>query len=317
MEPRVKLVSNTNDPLETLYIIWWASKSENPLLTVDEVKAGKRDPDDPMGDDGLLELFRKVVAQQIPVSESIYFNFMMEGVSVSWREQAVRHRVGHKHDDRIGVDLIPDLTSSSWWSQSMRIQDMGQFATNGMYRIANTIRQMGWTNPELYKLYNDTMKDIESAYNRLVEAGVPMEDARDLIPLGAQHRISWTMNINSMLHIVGKRSCWILQLGLWGPVIRGMVKECSSKVHPIFAEMATPPCLSGDKFKGCKYEHENERRVSGEDALPVCPMYANLVAGLDPAEVESGFNPMGKQRIGEYQDYWRRDPWTGKRLAAK
>jgi len=311
MEPRVRLISNTNDPLETLYIIWWASKSENPLLTVDEVKAGKRDPDDPMGDDGLLELFRKVVAQNIPVSESIYFNFMMEGVSVSWREQAVRHRVGHKHDDRIGVDLIPDLVSSSYWSQSMRIQNMGTFADQGMYRKANTIRQLGKTRPDLYREYGDTMKRIQDMYNRLVEAGVPMEDARDLIPLGAQHRISWTMNVNSMLHIVGKRSCWILQLGLWGPVIRGMIKECATKVHPIFSEMATPPCICNEEFGGCKFEHENERRVTGEDALPVCPMYAKLVAGLDPAEVERDYNPMGKQRVGEYREYWGRDPWTG------
>ena len=138
-----------------------------------------------------------------------------------------------------------------------------------------------------------------------------MEDARDLIPLGAHHRISWTMNINSMMHVVGKRSYWILQLGLWGPIIRGMIKEIGTKVHPVFYELASPPCVEGDSFTGCHYKHENERRVSGEDKLPICALYWHKIMGNDPGSAPSNV----KDRSFEYTDFWGRDPWTGFRLS--
>jgi len=313
MEPKVTLISWTRLPLETLYSIWWASKTNNQLITPEQVAQGARDPDDHMGSGGLIDLFRKVVAQKIPVSESIYFTFMMEGVSVSWREQAVRHRIGHKHDDRIGMDIVPNQADSSWWSQSMRILSMEHFADDGAYRVADTIKALQHSNPILHNAYHIAMREIQKLYKDLVDAGVPMEDARDLMPLGAQHRISWTMNINSMLHIIGKRSCWILQLGLWGPIIQGIVSETATKVHPVFYEMASPPCMEGDTYNGCHFIHENERRVSGEDNMPMCPLFQHyeLYQQRPPVETYRSFTT---QRHEDYQSFWGRDVWTGKRI---
>jgi len=309
-KPRVTLLSWTQLPIETIYSIWWASKSNNPLLTPEQVYNGARDPDDNIG---LEDLFKRVLAQKIPVTESICFNFMMENVSVSWREQAVRHRVGHKHDDRIGVDIVPDLTTSSWWSQSMRIQDMGKFASDGAYRVADSIAALKEKDEQLYNQYHFQMREIERTYSALVAAGVPMEDARDLMPLGAHHRISWSMNINSMAHIIGKRACWILQLGLWGPVIKGIVSELVAKVSPLFYELVTPPCIVDDDYKGCHFVHENERRITGEDDLPVCTMFTANEWNL-PCEFSQETRARVNQRAKEYREFWGRDPYSGVRI---
>lgn len=341
---KVTLLSATPLPLELCYSLWQASKNEAPLITPQEVK----DTVDPAE---VRALFRSVIQQHIPVGESIDFVFMLEGISVSLREQAVRHRIGvTPSPERLGADMsmadaqalglqdvstIPDLAHSVWWSQSMRIQDMGKFADNNAFRMPESIEQHPRA-PELMSMFTATMEAIQETYNALVGAGIPMEDAREVIPLGATHRISWRLNISALQHIVSKRGCWILQLGIWGPVITGMIKELTEKVDPIFGELVTPPCLKGDDFTGCVYHEENARRYDGRDKLPPCPLHVvhhhlrregtpalpqSIEAALVRAECGDleavDHVPMVKEmrsRAEDYRKFWSRDPYSGRRL---
>jgi hypothetical protein len=310
MDPKVTLISWTNDPIKTVCDVWWASKTERPLDDLPE-------PD--------IDLFRRIIAQRIPIGEHLDFVFIMEGVSVSWREQAVRHRIGVHVGDRMGVDIVPDLADSSWWSQSMRIQDMGSFADNGAYRIPETLKGVTLKGARGMELsaetaYRDAMREIQQTYKALVAAGVPMEDARDLIPLGAQHRISWKLNLAALQHIIGKRSCWILQAGLWHPVISGMISELVTKVDPAFQDLSMPPCAKyangGWCFNECAFHEENRRRVDGVDKLPVCPLYFHYHTpwGHEGKTMREGSGvPMlteMRDRAVQYADFWGRDPYT-------
>jgi len=250
---------------------------------------------------------------------------------------------------------IPDLADSSWWSQSMRIQDMGQFATNEAYRVPESLegkvcvgetaagRALGTDPTSAGDVFRHTMNEIQRAYNALVAAGVPLEDARELMPLGAQHRLSWKLNIGALQHIVGKRGCWILQLGIWGPVIQGMISELVTKVDPIFGELVTPPCLEGDDFKGCIYHEENRRRYTGDDCHAPCPLHVvhhelpmrmnaageapsihSAFAELQGADMEEKFKVMYAHNIPrveemavraeDYERFWGRDTYSGRRL---
>jgi len=319
-QPKVTLLTWTNYPLETVYSVWEASKETMPLRTPEEIH---RDVDK----HEVEELFRAVIAQHIPVGEHIDFVFMMEDVSVSWREQAVRHRIGTKPSpERLGADMVmvdefPNLADSTWWSQSMRIMDMGKFAQNHAYRLPKSIAEH--ENKDLHVQFCATMQRIENTYNQLVAAGVPMEDARELMPLGSQHRISWKLNLSAIQHIVGKRGCWILQLGLWGPIIMGMIEEMVKKVHPIFAELVTPPCLKGDAYKGCVYMEECRRRLTEDDALPPCPLHLSYeewqvsMNGVAEEWLQKHQWPRKEEtlaRAKEYEKFWKRNPWTGRRL---
>lgn len=291
-EPKVTLVSFTPDPLAAVCLLWEASKTDGPVpMSVDEVRQR-------FNQKSLEDLFWKVINQKIPIAEDIDFTFMLEGVSVSFREQMVRHRIGVRAGDNYGVDTIPDLATSSWWSQSMRIMNMGEFCDKKGYRIPESLGSKRWSGPangrepittifgegqNASSIFHNTMAIVQDAYNALVEAGVPMEDARELIPLGAQHRISWKLSLQSLLHIIGERGCWILQAGLWAPIIKQMVDELCKKVHPMFRKIVHPPCISSEnKFTSCLYRLENARRVSGDDAHPTCPMFLCLdEAGIE------------------------------------
>lgn len=338
---KVTLLSATPLPLELVYSLWHASKEETPLMTPQLVK-------DVVPPEEVRELFRRVIQQHIPVGESIDFVFMLEGVSVSLREQLVRHRIGvTPSPERLGTDMsladaralglqdvstVPDLAHSVWWSQSMRIQDMGKFAKNEAYRFPESSENHP-NRDQLEIAYRQTMQNVEDTYNYLVQNGVPMEDARELIPLGATHRISWRLNISALQHIVSKRGCWILQLGIWGPVITGMIRELTEKVDPIFGELVTPPCLKGDDFTGCIYHEENARRYSGEDKLPPCPLhvvhhflerapfteeqrsrYVELGVKVQNQDTDVPMVPEMRSRAEDYRKFWNRDPYTGRRL---
>ncbi len=282
---KVTLLSWTEKPVETIYSLWQASKNEEPLIPIHEVNRGDAE-----------DLFQKIIDQRIPIGEHINFVFMLEGVSVSFREQMVRHRIGTHVGENFGVDIVPDLAGSSWWSQSMRIQDMSHFAENGNFRIPQTVKDLGERYVQSWKV---DMGRIQEMYQSWIHTGIPMEDARDLIPLGAQHRISWSLNLAALQHVIGKRSCWILQAGLWFPVIKGMIEELRTKVDPLLGNLALPPCVSGSGcYNTCAFKLENERRVDGSDKHDPCPMYLNETGDNHPTE-----DPFRVRKV-EYESLW-------------
>jgi len=316
-EPRVQLLSWTRFPVETLGAVWQASRDNEPVA-----EPMVRPPDN--------ELFRKIIQSKIPVSQMIDFVFLLHDVSISFREQMVRHKIGVKVGDRIGSDLAPDLSDSAWWSQSMRVLDMGTFAFDRAYYAPPSIKNKNAATT----LLDRAMLDAQIAYNKLVGMGIPREDARQVIPLGSTHRIVWKLNLSALMHIIGHRACWILQLGFWRPVIEGMIRELCEKVDPVFRDLATPPCLKDEKFAGCLFRLDNEKRLLHEDPLPPCPLWfshnkgtaAQLLAdpGVQtPCKVnrDTGaleFATSEKERtfrrmFTEYYSFWQRDPWNGER----
>jgi hypothetical protein len=220
----------------------------------------------------------------------------------------------------------------------MRIEDMGDFVERDSFRMPETVEEAG---PSAVVAYMDALKVAQHSYKLLVEMGVPMEDAREVIPLGTQHRMSWKLNMSALQHIVGKRGCWILQLGIWGPIIQGMVEELATKVSPLFRDIVAPPCIKGEAFTGCVYHEEVRRRYTGDDKLPPCPLHlahhvfipsaissgnvlaSNMTKSTLPkpnprlaivgAAMSANYN-MGEAMVSRaeaYREFWGRDPFTG------
>jgi len=260
-EMEVKMLSGTQQPVVTAIKIWKASKGEDFTdVTEEESK----------------ELWPQLVLQDVPVLENLHYQFLFQNVPVSWREQAVRHRIGVKAGENYGIDIIPDFPGSSWWSQSMRIKNVGGFYHRGDFYIPESIRG----NKELQDVYTHVLESIGNAYTTLVNFGIPMEDARNLIPLGATHDISWDLSHKAMLYIVNKRSCWILQAGLWVPIIKEMMLSLLNFYgsEQLLYGMGKPPCYDPKegKIADCIFNLENERRWSGKDNLPPCPIWVYL-----------------------------------------
>lgn len=309
--PYVQLVTNTQYPIETVYCLWHKSKDKDFKMTPEDVQA-RSVWDDKFGD-YVIDLFRKVIAQQIPVAENIWFTFMIHNDPISHREQMVRHRIGVHYGDNFGVDIIPDQQKSTWWSQSMRIMDYSNFVEGGNFFVPESIAK---DEPSL-EIYIETLKHIEQGYKELTKRGIPMEDARNLLPLGSTMDISWSVNLAGLMHIIGKRSCWILQYGLWSYIIKSMISELE-KIHPIFRELSLPPCFVNGEFNECVFKHENERRVDGLDDLPVCPLYfTHNMNAIEKDEYKINGTELGlrmNELADKYSDLWQRDAWTGEKI---
>ncbi len=239
------------------------------------------------------------------------------------------------------MDLIPDLDGSTFWSQTLRVKDMGDFAADGEYLLPDSVRGNTTVMPGQSKLferpktvedfYHEQMNWSASAYKKMVKAGVPIEDARNILPLGCQHRMSWKVNLSALMHVLSKRSCTISQLGMWRPIIFGVVDELATKVHPYFRRLVDPPCFDRGAWKGCCFKLENANRVKGEDPYPPCSLYLGkhgLEAAATASEIVGGpwhplpdmsgvesVKPEMKEELTrksiEYKGLWGRNPWTG------
>lgn len=269
MQTKVTLISHTQDPLETLYQIWMENRDPNLHMSIDEIKATV-DPKE------VQRIFSVLMRSDISVIQNIHFTFKLENISIALREQLVRHRIGVNHDGRVGVDYVPNLTDDGIWIQSMRVLDMGQFYNNDAYEMPKEIAK----DETATSIYKYCIATCQNTYRMLCERGIPRETARMVVPLAAQHDMFWTVNLGTICHILRKRGCWIPQVGVWMPIIVGIVDELATKIHPAFRELTCPPCVNNGKFTGCHFPEDTARRLDHSDPLPPCPLAVKTAADI-------------------------------------
>jgi thymidylate synthase (FAD) len=152
------------------------------------------------------------------VLEHASFTFGIEGISRVTSHQLVRHRV------------------ASFSQQSQRyVSHKERFAAV----IPPTIEE----NPEAVSLFEAQLAAMHKAYAVMVEAGIPAEDARYILPNATETKIMVTMNARELLHFFHLRCCERAQ---WE--IRAMAVEMLKLMKiaaPIIFRDAGPGCLAG------------------------------------------------------------------------
>jgi thymidylate synthase (FAD) len=62
------------------------------------------------------------------------------------------------------------------------------------------------TNEAALRAYNDALKVVYSAYENMVAAGIPKEDARYVLPSSIKTKLVMTINARSLMHVVWQRT---------------------------------------------------------------------------------------------------------------
>lgn len=114
--------------------------------------------------------------------EHASYTFAVDGVSRAMTHQLVRHRL------------------ASYNQQSQRYVKF----TDGLNVITPQTVQ---DTPEAQALFDEAIAAAVSTYQKLLELGVPAEDARYLLPNAAETKIVITMNVRELLHFFTLRCC--------------------------------------------------------------------------------------------------------------
>ncbi len=151
------------------------------------------------------------------VLEHVSFTFGIEGISRVTTHQLVRHRI------------------ASFSQQSQRYV---LFKDNLDCIIPDTIKN----NPEASKKYQKAFNNAYTTYKELVDIGIPQEDARYILPNGAETKIVVTMNARALLHFFSLRCCLRAQKEI-RDMAKTMLLLVKAKCPVIFAD-AGPECVS-------------------------------------------------------------------------
>lgn len=155
--------------------------------------------------------------------EHASYTFAIDGVSRALTHQLVRHRI------------------ASFNQQSQRYVKF----TDGV----ETVKPASVSeNDEADAVFDEAIRQAVDAYAKLLELGVPAEDARYLLPNAAESKIVVTMNVRELLHFFELRCCNRAQ---WE--IREMAHKMLELARPtapyVFAD-AGAPCVHGSCPEG-------------------------------------------------------------------
>ncbi|GAB4293774.1 MAG: FAD-dependent thymidylate synthase [Desulfuromonadia bacterium] len=206
----ITLLKHTDDPERTVELAARLCYSATDITALAE-RIGEKDSS---------SFLEKILALgHHSVLEHVSYTFGIEGISRACSHQLVRHRI------------------ASYSQQSQR------YVTVTGDRLPVVTPPTIADDPVAARIFQEGVDASFAAYQRLVERGVPPEDARFILPNAAETRLIVTMNARELRHFFSLRCCERAQ---WE--IRRLATRMLSLVKPtapvIFAD-AGPGCVTG------------------------------------------------------------------------
>lgn len=222
----VLLIKYTTDPDKTVAL---AARRCYSSLSAQEIE-------EKLSKDEIEKLINKLrMRNHLSPFEHISFTFSVDGVSRALSHQLIRHRI------------------ASYCQESQRYVEYKSF-TNLPYIIPQTIT----LNSDAFNLFTKTAEDTLVCYKKLLELGIPPEDARYIFPNAIETKLIFTMNARSLFNFFEQRCCLKAQ---WE--IRQLAYKMLSlvrEVAPLTFKNAGAPCC----YESNTYCREND---------PSCRLY--------------------------------------------
>ncbi|MDR1474720.1 MAG: FAD-dependent thymidylate synthase [Endomicrobium sp.] len=172
--------------------------------------------DENLTPDKVKDLLGKVISSgHHSVLEHASFTFGVEGVSRALLAQLTRHRIA---------------------SFSVQSQRYVKFKADVDFVFPATIKN----DEKLLEKYNNFLKISESLYKEFLDAGIPAEDARYILPNAAATQVIITMNARELRHFFSLRCCNRAQWEIKDMACRML--NLVRKEAPLLFEDAGPDC---------------------------------------------------------------------------
>lgn len=171
------------------------------------------------------------------VMEFVDYVFAIDGISRSCLAQLTRHRMAsfcvmsQRHADMVDFDYVIPKS----------IQN-----TKGIIQFRCEPYSQELDSDTLLEAYQHLMDDLNYIYSEFVKCGVPMEDARYILPNACTTNIIMKINARSLANFLSLRMCNKAQWEI--RELADKIYRIVSKETPIVANYFGPNCW----FDGCK-----------------------------------------------------------------
>ncbi len=204
---RVALTSFTPEPERTIAA---AAKLSTSHLSAAEIKEKLTSEQV----DKLLS--HLILAGHLSPFEHASFTFVIDGISRACSHQLVRHRL------------------ASYTQQSQRYVSLK--------KLEYVTPPIVSAKPVFKAKYHEMVQQAHKLYAEMLDAGIPAEDARYVLPSAIETKIVMTMNARELMHACGLRLCLKAQ---WEIVdLFQRIKEEVQKVAPRLAAELQPKCFA-------------------------------------------------------------------------
>jgi thymidylate synthase (FAD) len=201
----VSIIQHTPDPEITIATA--ARLCYSPISAVDIRQK--------LSTDRAYALLRQVIASgHHSVLEHASFTFAIDGISRAASHQLVRHRVA---------------------SYSQQSQRYVAFQSIEFVTPPSVVAK-----PELQAIFEASVMSSFQAYRQLVDAGIPAEDARFLLPNASSTRLMMTMNFRELMHTCSIRLCTHAQWEI--RQLFSLIRDEVRKAAPFLADHLSIKC---------------------------------------------------------------------------
>lgn len=209
VKPTAYLLNVTPDPLGSLAAL-------NAIYT-GGVKRSLAEVTDEERREALVEVRKNKLQGPLEV---IQFHFLLEGVSRAFTHQIVRGRHAFYAQESLRFAVVEGGVED-WSLRAALPPSLQSDVPFGEPWEDFTPEQKAISN--LRRIWNKAIREGEWAYDDLVKAGIPAEDARGLMPHAMTTRIHWVCSLRELLYVAGVRLCTQAQFE-WRSAMASVVK---------------------------------------------------------------------------------------------
>jgi thymidylate synthase (FAD) len=190
--------------------------------------------------------------------EHIVFTFAISGVTRTLSHQLVRHRAGVAFDQ-----------------QSQRYLNYKRPS----YMVPTSLID---APPEMRDRYQSEMDESLAFYGEMLEAGIPGEDARFVMPNATRTNLIMTANLRALIHMSGLRLCTMAQWEIRR--LFQLIRHEVFSVSPFMGSFLAPKCVP------LGYCDEDRNR---DEHCPIRPHKDNVLAAW--AEKKAAAKAAGRE----------------------
>jgi len=190
--------------------------------------------------------------------EHIVFTFGISGVTRTLSHQLVRHRAGVAFDQ-----------------QSQRYLNYKKPS----YMVPGSLQD---ASPELREHFTSQMDESLAFYGEMLDAGIPGEDARFVMPNATRTNLIMTANLRSLIHMSGLRLCTMAQWEIRR--LFQLIRHEVFSVSPFLGSFLAPKCVP------LGYCDEDRNR---DEHCPIRPHKDNVLAAW--AEKKAAAKAAGRE----------------------